>query len=212
MHSKAVIPCCAARSVITELCSAARFCASLPAPRICRISRPMRRCPKLLLRAKNRCSSLEPSRADNRPQSFFRETSAYRNFGGDMETITVTHSTAAILEVLRGQMNMVNSVVRRNLGGITHDESLTAPGTGGNCCNWVLGHLVNSNEQMLEMLGQPAVLEEETLRRYRRGSPELHDRAEALPLEKLLAAWEESCVRIDAGLGSMSQERFDAPA
>jgi uncharacterized damage-inducible protein DinB len=129
-----------------------------------------------------------------------------------METITVTHSTAAILEVLRGQMKMVNSVVRRNLGGITHEESLTAPGTGGNCCNWVLGHLVNSNEQMLEMLGQPAVLEEETLRRYRRGSPELHDRAEALPLEKLLAAWEESCVRIDAGLGSMSQERFDAPA
>jgi uncharacterized damage-inducible protein DinB len=129
-----------------------------------------------------------------------------------MVTATVTQSTAAILEVLRGQMQMVNSVLHRNLKDVTHKESLTSPATGGNCCNWVLGHLVNSNEQMLELLGRPVVLREEALRRYRRGSPELHTAGEALPLEKLVSAWDEQCACIDRGMESISQERFDAPA
>lgn len=45
----------------------------------------------------------------------------------------------------------------RNLEGITHDESLVTPPTGGNCLNWVLGHIVATRNRMLPMLRLSAI-------------------------------------------------------
>ena len=32
--------------------------------------------------------------------------------------------------------------INRNLDGLSHEESLVIPEPGGNCLNWVLGHIV----------------------------------------------------------------------
>lgn len=62
------------------------------------------------------------------------------------------------------------------------------------------------------MLGQPAVLGESALARYRRGSSELRDAAEALPLENLIGAWDEQWTGIEAGLSALTPQRLDEPA
>ena len=129
-----------------------------------------------------------------------------------MATAATTPAIPGAVDVLCEQVKAFHGALRRNVEGITHDESLAPPTRGGNCLNWVVGHLDWVNEQALSLLGQPAVLGEAALSRYHRGSAELHDAAEALPLEKLLSAWDESSARIGAGLRSMPPQRLTEPA
>jgi hypothetical protein len=129
-----------------------------------------------------------------------------------METVTVTNSWTAAIEVLRAQAASTCGALQRNVAGMTHTESLQSPDPGGNCLNWVVGHLDWINERMLGVLGQPPVLGEAAFARYRRGTSELHDDAEALPFEKLLSAWDEQWAGIEAGLAALPAEQLDTPA
>jgi uncharacterized damage-inducible protein DinB len=129
-----------------------------------------------------------------------------------MSTTTATHASLSATDVLRAQAQVTHHMLRQNTDGIAHDESLTPPGCGGNCLNWVAGHLLWVNEMALSALGQPPVLGVEALKRYQRGSAELHDPSEALPLEQLLGAWDESWSRIDAALAAISPEGLEALA
>ncbi|MFO7544052.1 MAG: DinB family protein [Trueperaceae bacterium] len=112
---------------------------------------------------------------------------------------------------LRTLYFVIHRTVRRNLEGVSHEESLRSPEPFGNNANWVLGHLVDSAEGVLGLLGQPRVLDSGALARYRRGTSPLIDAAEALPLERLLEVWDEASKRINVGLKSIPEERVDAP-
>lgn len=129
-----------------------------------------------------------------------------------MSTATVTSAVVGALDVLREQMRVIHRVLRLNAEGITQEESLVQPQPGGNCFNWNVGHLVGTNEAILKLLGEPPVLGEGALNRYGRGSEPLRDPAEAMPLDKLLAAWDEGCARIDQGLAKLNSERLSEPA
>ena len=125
---------------------------------------------------------------------------------------TATSEALREVEFLRQNADTIHRIVLRNIEGITQEESLAQPRPAGNCLNWVLGHLLNVYDGVLPLLGQKPVLGKETLKRYGRGTPPLENAAEALPLVDLLAAWDESCKRIDAGLANLTTERLDEPA
>jgi hypothetical protein len=129
-----------------------------------------------------------------------------------MSTATVTSAPVAALDVLREQMRAIHHVLRLNADGISQEDSLLQPQPGGNCFNWNVGHLVLTNELTLKLLGQPPVLGEEALQRYARGSARLRRADEAMPLEKLLAAWDEGCAGIGQGLAKLNPERLAEPA
>jgi hypothetical protein len=129
-----------------------------------------------------------------------------------MSTATVTPADIGVLDVLREQGKVIVRVLHLNVEGLTQDDSLIQPQPGGNCLNWNVGHLVWVNEQLLAILGQPPVLGEAALERYRRGSEPLRNPAEAMPLEKLMKAWDEQWPRIDAGLAALTPERMAEPA
>lgn len=54
----------------------------------------------------------------------------------------------------------------RNLEGITHEDSLIAPKTGGNCINWVLGHIVATRNRLLPLVGEQPIWPREMAFRY----------------------------------------------
>lgn len=120
--------------------------------------------------------------------------------------------TLSEVEVFRHQVRTVRDVVRLNLDGLTHEESLIQPRPAGNCLNWVLGHLLCVYTDTLPMLGQEPVMKEGALKRYARGTPPLRDPAEALDFRRLMAAWDQTTERIDAGLASLTPEVLDRPA
>ena len=46
------------------------------------------------------------------------------------------------------------SVVKMQTQGLTHADTLIQPHFGGNCLNWVLGHIVENRDRILELIGQ----------------------------------------------------------
>jgi uncharacterized damage-inducible protein DinB len=57
-----------------------------------------------------------------------------------------------------------------NIDNISHKESIQNPDPGGNCINWVIGHIITSRDTMLKLLGRKSVLDEGQSAVYARGS------------------------------------------
>ncbi|HVG08418.1 MAG TPA: DinB family protein [Thermoanaerobaculia bacterium] len=125
---------------------------------------------------------------------------------------TAAPATVSEIEVFRHQAGMVLKVVQVNTDGVSQEESLIQPSPGGNCLNWVVGHLACIYNRALPMVGQEPVMEEEALKRYDRGAPPVKDAAEALELRDLLAAFEKATERLDAGLAGLAPEALDSKA
>jgi hypothetical protein len=113
------------------------------------------------------------------------------------------------VRVLREQAKAIHGVLRANTEGITEADSLVQPQPGGNCLNWVVGHLMETWDMVLPLVGEEPVLGGTVLARYKRGSAELHEAGEALPLEKLLSACDEAAKRMDAGLAGLTEDKLD---
>ena len=121
---------------------------------------------------------------------------------------TTTTSTDA-LNLLFG----INyQVLKRNLDGVTHGESLIQPAGGGNCLNWVLGHIVATRDNVMQLLQQETVMSKEVAGVYQRGSEPIRDGSNAQPLEKLVADLERSQNRLVAGLSTVSEPQLSAPS
>lgn len=125
---------------------------------------------------------------------------------------TAAPGTVVEMQPLRLMAQMIHAVVRMNTDGVSHGESLARPHPGGNCLNWVVGHLACVGNKVLGLLGQPPVADEAVLARYDRGSALLTDPAEAMDFGELLALWDEACARLDAGLATLTPEVLDQKA
>lgn len=125
---------------------------------------------------------------------------------------TAAPATVSEVEMFRHQGRMIRTVVGMNVEGVSQEESLIQPSPGGNCLNWVVGHLTCIYNKMLPMLGQERVMEEGVLKRYDRGAPPMRDAAEALELRDLLAAFEKASERVDAGLAGLTSDILDQKA
>jgi uncharacterized damage-inducible protein DinB len=115
------------------------------------------------------------------------------------------------IEVFRNQARITHQIVQLNVKGLSHEESLIQVSPGGNCLNWVLGHLVVTYETILPMLGQETVIGKEALKRYDRGSAPLRDPAEAREFQELLDAWDKTTELVDNGLAELGPEALDGP-
>ena len=117
-----------------------------------------------------------------------------------------TADTVSELQSLRYQARVVNQVLRLNIDGVTHAESLRQPQPAGNCLNWIVGHLVWAYAGALQLLDQEPVLDQASLSRYARGAPPLRNPAEARDFRELVAAWDEEARRVDAGLAALDRK------
>lgn len=115
-------------------------------------------------------------------------------------------------EIFLLSVRATHSVVKRNVEGLTQEESLIQPKPAGNCLNWVMGHLLYVYNQVLPALGQTPVMGQETLKRYKRGSFPLTNPGEALELRDLIQGWDEASNRMEAGITGITAKALDAPA
>ena len=95
------------------------------------------------------------------------------------------------------------NIVKMQTKDLTHEDSLRQLPFHGNCLNWVLGHIVENRDHILELLGEPPQIGELGTR-YKRGSDPLTDAGDGtLRLEELLAWLDRAQERIAAALGKM---------
>ena len=100
--------------------------------------------------------------------------------------------------------------VSRNLEGLSHAESLVVPPSGGNCLNWVLGHLISARNTALSLAGGSPVLSGEAAAAYQRGSsPDGTTRF--LDLATLRGLLDDSQRQIVPALAVLSENALDNP-
>jgi hypothetical protein len=96
-------------------------------------------------------------------------------------------------------------IVAAQSEGLTHQDSLRQT-PHVNCLNWVLGHIAEGRDQVLALLGEPAVLGEEGAGYRRESDPVTGEGPGVVPLERLLAVLKEGQERIAAALAGLSEE------
>lgn len=95
------------------------------------------------------------------------------------------------------------SVIKMQTKDLTHEDSLIQPPFGGNCLNWVLGHITENRDRILELLGEPPMMGEPGAR-YKRGSEPMKETEQAtLPLAEILAWLERSQEHLAAALNKI---------
>ncbi len=123
-----------------------------------------------------------------------------------------TATKATNVDALRMLFGINYEVLKKNLDGITHEESLLQPQGAGNCLNWVLGHIVATRDLALQLLKQEPVWSDEEAANYRRGSAPIQDGAQAMSLERIFADLGRSQDRLAAGLAQATESHLSAPA
>ena len=103
---------------------------------------------------------------------------------------TVTPTAPGLVDALVAQLSVSRNAIRRNLDGVSHEESTQPHDCGGNSANWVVGHIVAARNSVLKNLGGKTVMPDATAAVYRRGS----DGAVSggMKLEDLISALDES--------------------
>lgn len=101
-----------------------------------------------------------------------------------------------------------NYVIKRQTDGLNHEQSLLQPPFRGNCMNWVLGHMLEGRNGILQQLSQPVVLATPEDAFYQRESAPITSASPAVPLATLLTDLDESLARIEQGLQSIAEEKM----
>ena len=96
-------------------------------------------------------------------------------------------------------------IIKQQTEGLTHADSVLQPPVRGNCMNWVLGHIADTRDLVVQKLGAPAIMEPAEAERYGYGSePICADEEGILQLSDLMARLEKSQEAIAAGLGAIT--------
>ena len=97
-----------------------------------------------------------------------------------------------------------------NLEDISHEDSLFAPERGGNCINWIVGHILNSRNRLFGFVGLDQVWDASHAEVYGRGTVPLTSSDKAIPLDTLVQVFDASQERLIAHLKAMSADALNA--
>jgi uncharacterized damage-inducible protein DinB len=100
--------------------------------------------------------------------------------------------------------------LKRNLTGVSHEESLATPEPGGNNLNWVLGHIVSARGLILTLAGGTPVLTGDDAAPYQRGSTP-NSTAKVLDLATLRGLLDDSQQQLVGKLAELSDEELCTP-
>jgi hypothetical protein len=103
------------------------------------------------------------------------------------------------------------AILKMQVAGLSHDDSLLQTPYNINCLNWTLGHILVYRDRSLVTAGGQPQFADGQLDRYRRESePIKEDGPGVLPLEELAAAIESSQDAINSVIGELSDVAFSA--
>lgn len=68
-------------------------------------------------------------------------------------------------ETVAQHFRLMYQTAAANLDGLTQEQSLMQPSPGGNCANWILGHLMNVHNGVMSLVGEKPAWESGQLAR-----------------------------------------------
>jgi hypothetical protein len=113
-------------------------------------------------------------------------------------------------KTLAYQFGLTSYILERNLWEVSQEESLVGPQKGGNCLNWVVGHLTRTRNDVLGLVGQQPLFAKEDFKAYTGEEP--FTREDALPLDELKRRFKALQEPLVKGLNGMSPDAMNTPA
>ena len=98
-------------------------------------------------------------------------------------------------------------MAKLQIEGLSDAECLLQPAVRGNCINWILGHILLSRGNVLESLGQDAVIDSSILDLYDTDSVPITEESEGVfKLDQLITLFDESQEMINETLSTISDQ------
>jgi len=112
-----------------------------------------------------------------------------------------------VKQALETQYGLMYRIVEGNLQGLSHEDSLKQPQPGGNCANWILGHMVGAQNTVMSLLNEEPVWDDASLERA--GSEPITGAGEALDWSTMRDRFLASKERCMSGLARLSAADLD---
>lgn len=97
------------------------------------------------------------------------------------------------------------TLLKKQIAGLSHAESLTQPIHAPNSLNWLIGHIISARTRALVLVSETPVWSDKVRERYRNGSVSITCEGDGVvPFAQLLMDFEESQIRLLRGLNRMS--------
>lgn len=112
---------------------------------------------------------------------------------------------------LATQFGLTHQVLMRNVQGISHEQSVRLPDVGGNCLNWVAGHILVARDDLLSLLGATPLWDAPGKAGYVRGAASWTSAGGAEPFDEILRLLDQSHERLDPTLRELSDAALAAP-
>jgi hypothetical protein len=101
-------------------------------------------------------------------------------------------------------------IVRQQTNGLSQADSLLQPQPGGNCLNWVMGHLVENLVEILKVVQAELPPDLPDLSRYLINSEPIRGEEDGVfPLEVLIETYNQLTEMITRRLSVLDEEYFD---
>ena len=104
------------------------------------------------------------------------------------------------------QFGLVYRMIEVNVEGMTAEQSLAQPAPGGNCANWIVGHLTNIQNNVMRLVGEAPVWESQQLAHA--GWETITGQGQAIPWETMrdrLLASRDRCL---AAISRLSDQQM----
>ena len=109
---------------------------------------------------------------------------------------------------IRSHYQLAYRTIDMNTDGMSHEDSIRQPSPGGNCANWILGHVVAVQNEVMKLLGERPAWESESLARTE--SP-ITTEAEAIDWDVMRREFLDSEARCLAAIDGLSETKLDEP-
>ena len=100
------------------------------------------------------------------------------------------------------------SVIDVNLEGINEEESLFRPEQGGNCINWLAGHILATRGLILTHLGSEAFLGDEEAKPYSRGALPLGPGDTCLSLSRIREGLTQTAALVSEKIAPLGEKEL----
>lgn len=106
------------------------------------------------------------------------------------------------------QFELMYYSVRANVADLTMEHSLLQPPAGGNCANWILGHLTAVQNGVLRVVGAEPVWDDARFAAPSHFFAPITSAAEAIDWDELVERFLGSAERCIAGIGAMTESQM----
>lgn len=115
-----------------------------------------------------------------------------------------------VTTIFKQQFGFTHGSVIVNTEDITDEESIVSLPGDANCINWVVGHIIDAQNQLLKLLKQQPVWDNEEFHCYARGANPKHVHELFLPFGKLKEYFKISYERLMAGINNVQPHELIA--